>query len=346
MIGQELTKRLHGKTEWPGLYACGDSTTMGMGTPAVIASGFGAANVILRELGKKEFHSQNFGKEHVKYIKSNPAPRRPAKIDGDPENARLIAHECQYCENQPCRAQCPAGIDIAGFIRRIEAGNYPAAVRLIRETNPLPEICGYLCQSEQLCEKACVRTKYASEPVQIRELHKWVAQYAGKEGWSPPVAEPNGHKICVVGCGLDGLTCSHYLSRLGYMIHLVDEASDYTKTEVFANEDLPDDVKRRELQSILSPSIIYKGNMNIKNKNQLIELSSNYDAVYVSKQLEVRRPENDFDKEMNNVLFGTACLAETENKARIAKAVENGRRAATALHRFFQRKRNEHAPRN
>jgi hypothetical protein len=346
MIGQELTRRLHGKTEWPGLYACGDSTTMGMGTPAVIASGFGAANVILRELGKKEFHSQNFEKEYVKYIKNNPAPRRPARIDGDPENARLIARECQYCENQPCRAQCPARIDIAGFIRRIEAGNYLAAARLIRETNPLPEICGYLCHSEQLCEKACVRTKYASEPVQIRELHKWVAEHAGKEGWSPPVAQPNGHKMCVVGCGVDGLTCSHYLSRLGYTIDLLDEASDYTKTEIFANEDLPDNVKRRELSGILFPSITYKGNMNIKNRDQLAELSSNYIAVYVSKQLEERRLENGFDKGLKNVLFGTAYLAETENKARIESAVENGRRVATTLDSFLQRKRNECALKN
>ena len=152
--------------------------------------------------------------------------------------------------------------------------------------------------------------------------------------------------MCVVGCGVDGLTCSHYLSRLGYTIDLLDEASDYTKTEIFANEDLPDNVKRRELSGILFPSITYKGNMNIKNRDQLAELSSNYIAVYVSKQLEERRLENGFDKGLKNVLFGTAYLAETENKARIESAVENGRRVATTLDSFLQRKRNERALKN
>jgi len=77
MIGQELTKRLHAKTDWPGLYACGDSTTMGMGTPAVVASGFGAANIILRELGLSEYHYKTFQKQYVNYIKSNPRPVVP-----------------------------------------------------------------------------------------------------------------------------------------------------------------------------------------------------------------------------------------------------------------------------
>jgi len=340
MIGQELTKRLHGKTEWPGLYACGDSTTMGMGTPAVIASGFGAANVILRELGKKEYRSQKFKKEYVNYIETNPVPRKPKHIEGNPENARLIARECQYCENQPCRAQCPGRIDIAGFIRRIEAGNFTAAARLIRETNPFPEICSLLCPSEQLCEKACIRTKYASEPVQIRELHKWVAKYAGKEGWSPPVAQPNGRKIGIVGCGFEGLTCSHYLSRLGYSVALLDEVTDYRKTEVFTkNKDLPDEVKQRELSDIILPSIEFKGNFVIKDTDQLTELSSTYDAVYITNQLEGKRLENGLARRLKNVVFETADRSDPKNSCKVAYAIEKGRKAAIKIHTLLQKER-------
>ena len=92
-----------------------------------------------------------------------------------------------------------------------------------------------------------------------------------------------------------------------------------------------------ELSGILFPSITCKGNINIKNRDQLTELSNSYSAVFVSKQLEERRLENGFDKELKNVLFGTAYLAEIENKARIASVVKNGRRAAATLHSFLQR---------
>jgi len=333
MIGQELTRRLHGKTEWPGLYACGDSTTMGMGTPAVIASGFGAANVILRDLGKKEYHSQKFKKEYVNYVESNPAPRKPKHIEGKPENASLIARECQYCESQPCRVQCPAGVDIAGVIRRVEAGNYAAAARLIRETNPFPEICNILCSSEKLCEKACIRKKYSSEPVQIRELFKWVAQYAGKDGWSKPIAQPNGKKISIVGCGFEGLTCFHYLSRLGYSVVLLDEAADFRQTEIFTkNKDLPDEIKQRELFDILLPSTEFKGKVIIRNIDQLTELSKDYDAVYVTRQLHGKNLKNDLALGLKNVVFDTNDPSHRKKSGEVAYAIAKGRKAAVKIH--------------
>ena len=341
MIGQELTKRLHGKTEWQGLFACGDSTTMGMGTPAVIASGFGAANVILRELGKKEYHSQNFKKEYVNYIDSNPKPRKPKHIEGDPKNAQLIARECQYCESQPCRAVCPAAVDIAGVIRRIEAGNYAGAARLVRETNPFHEICGYLCPSEQLCEKACIRNKYASEPVQIRELLKWVAKYAGKGGWSRPLAEPTGKKIGIVGCGFEGLTCSYYLWKLGHSVFLLDEAADFGKTEIFIrNKDLPESVKQRELSDVFLLSTEFKGNFIIRNLNQLSKLSRDYDALYVTRQLKGKRLGNDFAKRLKNVVIEAADPFNTKNIGKVAYAIRKGREAAIKIFALLQNTKN------
>jgi hypothetical protein len=337
MIGQELTKRLHAKTEWQGLYACGDSTTMGMGTPAVIASGFGAANVILRELGKREYHSQSFNKEYVSYVESNPVPRKPKHIEDNPENARLIARECQYCESQPCRAQCPVGVDIAGVIRRIEAGNYAAAARLIRETNPFPEICGILCPSEQFCEKACIRTKFASEPVQIRELHKWVAQYVGKEGWSAPVAHPNERKIGIVGCGFEGLTCAHYLWRLGYSVILLDEAANFRKTEIFIKaKDLPDEIKQRELSDVFVSLKEFKPNFALRNRKQSAELGRDYEALYITRQLEGQNLESSLASGLKNVIVERTDLSDPEPRFKVAYTIDKGRKAAIRIHTLLQ----------
>ena len=134
------------------------------------------------------------------------------------------------------------------------------------------------------------------------------------------------------------MTCSHYLSRLGYTIDLLDEASHYERAEIFAAaKEVPEEVKQRELSGILSPSTTFKGDFVIKNRDQLAELSKNYDAVYITKQLGRNSPD-DFDKGLKNVLIETTNLSDIESKSKIAFGIENGRKAAIKLHSLLQRR--------
>ncbi len=55
----------------------------------------------------------------------------------------------------PCRERCPAGVDVQGYISLIEKGLYSEAVKVIKQTNPLPSICGRVCVRP--CEAACRR---------------------------------------------------------------------------------------------------------------------------------------------------------------------------------------------
>jgi len=334
MMGQEMMKRLKARSEWKNLYLCGDSTVMGIGIPATTVSGVGAANRVLRDLGLQEYTPRSFPREYIRYVKGKPwsaVPDRSEPITA--ESAMRIARECQHCETPSCKDACPASIETSYFARRVEAGNYAAAARLLRETNPFPEICSILCSSEKLCEKACIRKKYASEPVQIRELFKWVAQYVGKDGWSTPVAQPNGKKISIVGCGFEGLTCFHYLSRLGYSVVLLDEAADFRQTEIFTkNKDLPDEIKQRELFDILLPSTEFKGKVIIRNIDQLTELSKDYDAVYVTRQLEGKNLKNDLALGLKNVVFDTNGPSHRKNSGEVAYAIAKGRKAAVKIH--------------
>jgi prolycopene isomerase len=328
MIGQDLTRRLSGKTDWPGLFACGDSTTMGMGMPAVTASGFGAANVILRELGRKEFHRKDFEHEFVTYVESNPAWNIPETIDGDPDNASLIARECQHCEDQICRKTCPAGIDIPGFIRRIEARNYVGAARLIREKNPLAEICGHVCPSGRLCESVCHRLSFDSKPVKIRELHRWVAEYTGNEGFSTPMIEQTDLSVCVVGAGPAGLSCAHYLSRLGYSVVLYDESEEpggYLH-ELVDKGILPREVLKREVSGLMTPQIKFNKNWTL-DEDSIDEVLDNYAAVFLTVK-------TDSKVELSKALTGGIGYSD-EAKYEVAHAVAEGRRAAKKIHEMI-----------
>jgi prolycopene isomerase len=330
MIGQDLTRRLPARTPWPGVYACGDSTTMGMGMPAATASGFGAANVVLRALKLPEYHRKSFDHEYVTYIESNPKKKIPVSIDNDPENASLIARECQHCEDQICRKTCPAGIDIAGYIRRIEARNYAGAARLIREKNPLAEICGYIC--EATCERVCNRLKFDSKPVQIQELHRWVTEYAGDEGYSESFGRQKGKDICVIGAGPAGISCAHYLARLGYPVNLFDEAGHYGGYLHKLVEDgkLPKEILERELSNLMLPQITFHGNWTFTDE-KLQDVLDNHAAVFLTIPSELKT------ESIANVFIGGRAFADDMKTYEVVHAASDGRKAAKAIHDFLER---------
>ncbi|MHB8916387.1 MAG: FAD-dependent oxidoreductase, partial [Desulfocucumaceae bacterium] len=87
----------------------------------------------------------------------------------------------------PCRAACPAGVDVPRYIRHIKEGEFDLALSVIRESIPFPAVCGYACAHP--CEGKCARQQY-DEPVAIRLLKraayeegagKWKDRYASHQ---------------------------------------------------------------------------------------------------------------------------------------------------------------------
>ena len=109
----------------------------------------------------------------------------------------------------PCRLNCPADVDIQGYMSLIHLGKFKEAVALIKEKNPLPSVCGRVCTRK--CEINC-RRNLVDAPVGIDFLKRYAAdQDMIDEMWQPELPEPNGEKVAIIGGGPAGLTCAYYL---------------------------------------------------------------------------------------------------------------------------------------
>ena len=122
-------------------------------------------------------------------------------------------------ETPACQESCPVHIDIRRYVGLMAGGDYEEAIRVIRERNPLPAVCGRVCNHP--CETACNRGRQ-DEPIAIDALKRFAASYEtalrkqGKLPPSKPRHKDRGIKVGVVGAGPAGLTVAHDLALEGF----------------------------------------------------------------------------------------------------------------------------------
>ena len=115
----------------------------------------------------------------------------------------------------PCKAKCPAAVDVQGYVALISQGKFKEALELIRQKNPLPAVCGRVCTHP--CEMECNRGKL-DKPIAIAALKRFVADYEVSGGAEEitPVPRTKEERIAVIGSGPAGLTAAHDLVKMGY----------------------------------------------------------------------------------------------------------------------------------
>ena len=137
------------------------------------------------------------------------------------EQAMVEAKRCLDCANPTCTTGCPVGIDIPGFIKNIERGEFLEAAVKLKETSALPAVCGRVCPQEKQCEEQCFYTlKLNKEAVAIGHLERFAADFERESGQIsiPVCAHSNGRKVAVVGSGPAGLSFAGDMAKLGYKV--------------------------------------------------------------------------------------------------------------------------------
>ena len=187
---------------------------------------------------------------------------------------------CNLDQPVPCVAQCPAGVDIPGYVALVGAGRYADAVRLIRKDNPFPGACGLVC--EHPCESRC-RRNMIEGAVNIRGLKRYAVDHAGIVP-PPPCAEATGKTVAIVGGGPSGLSAAFYLSLMGHKVTVFESRKQLGGMLRYGipSYRLPREELQKDIDAILATGVEVNLGVTIGKDISLAELHRRYDAIYIS----------------------------------------------------------------
>lgn len=216
---------------------------------------------------------------------------------------------CNLVQTIPCVSNCPAGVDIPGYVSLVHEGRYKDAVRLIRKDNPLPVVCAYICENP--CESRCRRHMF-DESINIRGLKRVAVDQAGVVP-APAKAAATGKKIAIIGGGASGLTAAYYLQLMGHQTTIFEQRNKLGGMLRYGipSYRLPREKLDQDIATVLSTGVDVQLNAEINN---LDKLNENYDAIYISIGAHIDRKLGIDGEDATGVLSAVSMLRDIGNE--------------------------------
>lgn len=190
-------------------------------------------------------------------------------------------HSCGFerAAQVPCVSGCPAHVDIPGYISLVEAGCYTDAVKVIRKDNPLPLVCGLVC--EHPCEMHC-RRGMVDDPMNILALKRFATEHMESD-YRPWKADATGKKVAVIGGGPAGLSAAYYLAIMGHSVTIFEQRKHLGGMLRYGipSYRLPRERLDSEIQWILDCGINVELEHSIDGE-EMQRLRSEFDSVYLA----------------------------------------------------------------
>ena len=194
-------------------------------------------------------------------------------------------HHCTSTITQsiPCVSNCPAGVDIPGYVALVEQGRNADAVRLIRKDNPLPVACAMIC--EHPCESRCRRT-LLDAPINIRGLKLAAVTNAGIVP-PPACAASTGKHVAIIGGGPSGLSAAYFLQLMGHQCTIFEKRKHLGGMLRYGipGYRLPREKLQEDIDCILATGVeVHHGTCIGRGEGMISmeQLRAEYDAVYIS----------------------------------------------------------------
>ena len=187
---------------------------------------------------------------------------------------------CGLSHPVPCVSNCPAHVDVPGYVALIREERYDDAVRLIRKDNPFVSACAYVC--EHPCETQC-RRQMVDDAVNICGLKRFAVDHA-QPMQAPEKAPDTGKTVAIIGGGPGGMTAAYYLSLMGHQVTVYEQRPKLGGMLRYGIPDyrLPQEVLDQDIEHILSAGVKVHTGVSIGKDLPMEDIQKSYDAVYIS----------------------------------------------------------------
>lgn len=179
----------------------------------------------------------------------------------------------------PCQVACPLHMEIREYVDLIAQGRVMEALQVIRDGNPFPSICAYVCTHP--CEDACRRGQ-VDKPVAIRALKRFAVEFGGDRMISLEATTTHDERVAVVGSGPAGLAAAYYLRKLGYAVTIFEAHSQLggMLRVGIPQYRLPRNVLDTEVQRLLQMGVEIRTNTRVVSLDLLFEMG--YKAIFIT----------------------------------------------------------------
>lgn len=230
----------------------------------------------------------------------------------------IISEHVGDCE-APCSHICPASLDIPLMMRQVYSGDFDRAVSTVTNGLVFPWTLGYVCPAP--CQNGC-RRKQHDETMQIRDMHRTVAEKALASNPEPPECLPDtGKQVAIIGGGLAGMSAAWVLRKQGHSCIVYEKESKAGgKLRNLPPDQLPIHVLDTEIDWIARMGVHFEFNREVGAAESLNEIMARFDAVVVACK-GAAEP-------------GGKIFEAGEHKLAV-RAVGNGKTAAQWVHRYL-----------
>ena len=225
-----------------------------------------------REMPKQEAHfrSHNFLEVALGYTE---------------ELAVAEAQRCLQCKKPFCVADCPVNINIPEFIQAIADRDFATGIRILKESNSLPSVCGRVCPQEEQCESHCALSKRKAT-IAIGRLERFLGDWeaAQSEVALPQLAASTGKKIAIVGGGPAGLTAAADLIKAGHHVVIFEALHTMGGVLSYGIPDfrLPKPIVDREVNYLRRLGVEMYTDFVIGKTRSMDSILEEFDAVFVA----------------------------------------------------------------
>lgn len=235
----------------------------------------------------------------------------------------ILSDHFADCE-APCQTACPAGVDVQSYLYHIAQGDHQEAVKVIKQTLPLPLSIGRVCPA--FCETEC-RRGLVDEPVAIRQLKRHAADLdlEGDTPYVPAKKAPTNKKVAIIGSGPAGISAGYYLSNNGHEVTVFEsmpQAGGWLRYGI-PEYRLPKAILDKEIALLCKNGLDIQTNVRLGRDIHLNGLLSGYDAVCLAIGAQKAVPMNYPGIELDGCYLGVDYLKDycTEQQYRTGKKV-------------------------